>query len=852
MTDLSAAVHQEDRRAAREGCVCYLDRLPLTVDERREVQQRIAAAPDTVAADAHETFAALHGFLAGPAVHPGDPARGSIGRRLELAAGQAAPLVHDAQGRVRLLTVPPLARTSMVPPPWSRAFGRFIGRRGNPPRAKADAARPTGADDATSPDPLGHWHAAGNFRRVVLLGLIVAQTYVATNFMIAVLPYHGRQPLEIAMLALFAVLFGWISAGFWTAIAGFVLQLLGGDRYAISRTTSAAAPIDASARTAVVMPIRNEDVARVFAGLRAIYESVARAQGLAYFDFFVLSDTSDPNTRVAEIDAWHALCRAVDGFGHVFYRWRQHRIKRKSGNIADFCRRWGRNYRYMVVMDADSVMSGECLMQLLRLMEANPGAGIIQTAPRAMGRETMYARMQQFATRVYGPLFTAGLHFWQLGESHYWGHNAILRVAPFMRHCALRRLPGRGSLSGDILSHDFVEAALMRRAGWAVWIAYDLRGSYEEMPPNLVDELSRDRRWCQGNLMNFRLFLLKGLHVAHRAVFMSGVMAYLSALLWFVFLILSTALLAVHTLSAPKYFLQPYQLFPLWPEWHPEWAIALFGATALLLFLPKILSVLAASVSGASRFGGTMRLTMSVVGELVLSALLAPIRMLFHTRFVLLAFVGWNLQWQSPRRGDAETTWREALSRHGPHTLLGVLWAGGVYWLNPSFLWWLLPVAGALIVSIPVSVYTSRVALGRRLRAAGMFVIPEELSPPEEIRATITATRTAPRPRDFTDAVVDPVTNALICATRTSRARQTETSHREHSQLLRAALIGGPDALVEAQKMRIIGDSDTLSELHTAVWTSAEAHPRWRGAIGSVPAAAPHDGAEMRVALNTA
>jgi membrane glycosyltransferase len=163
----------------------------------------------------------------------------------------------------------------------------------------------------------------------------------------------------------------------------------------------------------------------------------------------------------------------------------------------------------------------------------------------------------------------------------------------------------------------------------------------------------------------------------------------------------------------------------------------------------------------------------------------------------------------------------------------------------------LLPVAGALIVSIPVSVYTSRVALGRRLRAAGMFVIPEELSPPEEIRATITATRTAPRPRDFTDAVVDPVTNALICATRTSRARQTETTRRERSQLLRAALIGGPDALTEAQKVRIMGDPDALSELHTAVWTSAEAHPRWRGAIGAVSAAAPHDSAEMRVALNT-
>ena len=355
-----------------------------------------------------------------------------------------------------------------------------------------EPANTSAVDEKTAaPDPQGPWHAVGSFRRIVLLGLIVAQTYIATNFMVAVLPYHGQQPLEVVMLVLFAILFAWVSGGFWTAIAGFVLQLLGGDRFAISRTAAADAPLDANARTAIVMPIRNENVARVFAGLRATYDSLAHTGELAHFDFFLLSDTSDPDIRVAETSAWHALCLSSDAFGHVFYRWRRHRIKRKSGNIADFCRRWGRNYRYMVVLDADSVMSGECLTRLVRLMEANPGAGIIQTAPRAAGRDTMYARVQQFANRVYGPLFTAGLHFWQLGESHYWGHNAIIRVAPFMRYCGLRRLPGRGSLSGEILSHDFVEAALMRRAGWAVWIAYDLRGSYEEMPPNLVDAFSK-------------------------------------------------------------------------------------------------------------------------------------------------------------------------------------------------------------------------------------------------------------------------------------------------------------------------------------------------------------------------
>ena len=176
---------------------------------------------------------------------------------------------------------------------------------------------------------------------------------------------------------------------------------------------------------------------------------------------------------------------------------------------------------------------------------------------------------------MYGPLFIAGLHFWQLGESHYWGHNAIIRVAPFMQHCALGRLAGHGPLSGEILSHDFVEAALMRRAGWAVWIAYDLPGSYEEMPPNLLDELKRDRRWCQGNLINFRLFLAQGpASGASRGVRdrRDGLPVRAAVV---PFLLLSTALLAVHTLVAAEYFVQPNQLFPLWPEWHPGRALRL-------------------------------------------------------------------------------------------------------------------------------------------------------------------------------------------------------------------------------------------------------------------------------------
>ena len=279
--------------------------------------------------------------------------------------------------------------------------------------------------------------------------------------------------------------------------------------------------------------------------------------------------------------------------------------------------------------------------------------------------------------------------------------------------------------------------------------------------------------------------------------------------------------------------MQPFQLFPLWPEWHPEWAIALFSATALLLFLPKILGVLLLWVRGAGRYGGRLRLAASMLCEFALSAMLAPIRMLFHTQFVLAAFSRWAAQWKSPAREDSETTWGQAARRHGWHTLLGVLWAGGVTWLNPSFLWWLLPVVGALILSIPLSVYTSRVTLGRALRKARLFVIPEELRPPREIHETMQSVRDAPRPPGFIEAVVDPVINALTCAAGIARFNQTGTASNGRKQLVRLALQDGPAQLTRPQKIRLLSDPVALSQLHFEVWTSSDAHALWRNAIAS-------------------
>ncbi len=799
--------------------------------------QRVGNVATPAEASAACDFARLHAGLGQRSTEP--PALGSVGARLQAWLGAtrkgdprlSEALRDGADGTTQLLSTPSLQRASMIAQPWDPnpvvRLWRALSSRWNGHVVQMRSRR---VEHIEAPAVKLPWRWAARIRRTILLILILAQTIAATYLMTAVLPFQGRHWLEIAILAIYAVLFAWISAGFWTALLGFGLLLSGRDRHAISASAAADTPIDASARTAILVPICNEDVARVFAGVRATWDSLGRSGVRQHFDLYILSDSNQADARVGEVDAWLRLCREVDGVGRIFYRRRQHRIKRKSGNIADWCRRWGSRYRYMVILDADSVMSGECLKRLVQLMEANPTAGIIQTAPRAAGRETLYARIQQFATRVYGPLFTAGLHFWQLGESHYWGHNAILRVAPFMRHCALGSLPGSGALSGAIMSHDFVEAALMRRAGWTVWIAYDLPGSFEEMPPTLLDELKRDQRWCQGNLQNFRLFLTRGLHPAHRAVFMTGVMAYLSAPLWFTFLVLSTALLAVFTLTEPQYFTQPYQLFPTWPQWHPEWAMRLFAGTMTLLFLPKLLSALLLlfQPQGAKPYGGPLRLLGSLTLEIVFSALLAPIRMLFHARYVTGALLGFAVQWKSPPRDDAETPWAEALRRHGAGTVLGLCWLGIVYWLNPKFLPWLLPVAGALVIAIPLSVWSSRVRLGRQARERRLFLIPEESLTPRELRWLKAGLRRAPRYADFRDAAVEPGPNALLCAVGRHRAHPSARTLSQHLRLAEDAVTRGPADLSDIERNTLLADPRALSHLHLRLWSARQPHHDWQ------------------------
>src|SRR6185369_13369489 len=297
------------------------------------------------------------------------------------------------------------------------------------------------------------------------------------------------------------------------------------------------------------------------------------------------------------------------------------------------------------------------------------------------------ARVQQFSSRVYGRMFAAGLHSWQLGDGQYWGHNTIIRIAPFMAHCALPKLPGKPPLGGEILSHDFVEAALMGRAGWTLWLAYDLDGSYEEVPSTLLEEMKRDRRWCQGNLQHLRLLFSEGLFGAHRALFVNGVLSYMSALLWFIFLILSTVEAILDKLRVPDYFPHGPSLFPEWPIWRPTLALSLLAVTGVILFLPKLLSIILIAVKSPTPrlYGGFIRLSFSVLLEILFSSLLAPIRMVFHSRFVVQNLLGRTVTWRSQGRDDSETSWREAVRHHGFDSVFASAWAISLYLLNPSY-----------------------------------------------------------------------------------------------------------------------------------------------------------------------
>ena len=343
--------------------------------------------------------------------------------------------------------------------------------------------------------------------RLAVFGGAVALTAYGAYQMYKVVGVGTTTALEWVLVVLFVITFSWLALSFTASVVGFIWLLIHSRKPGPSAGFAGAKGPPSSCRSTTRRP------SRVFGAMQAILEDVERTGLGSAFDYFFLSDTTDANVWIAEERAFVAMRERLPK-ARIYYRRRRKNSSRKAGNIADFVTHWGGHYPHMLVLDADSLMSGEAIVRLAAAMEADPDAGIIQSLPLIVNRNTMFARLQQFAARIAGPVIAAGLTAWMGRDGNYWGHNAIIRTRAFADHCGLPDLPGKPPFGGHILSHDFVEAALIRRAGYAVYMLPTLGGSYEESPPSLIDLAARDRRWCQGNLQHIAHHRRQGVRLA--------------------------------------------------------------------------------------------------------------------------------------------------------------------------------------------------------------------------------------------------------------------------------------------------------------------------------------------------
>ena len=571
-------------------------------------------------------------------------------------------------------------------------------------------------------------------RRGCIILPALAMTAEAAHEMLRVLDSGGITTLIIVLLLMFLALFAWIALSMVSAVAGFVSCLFRGGRRLGIAAGGALPPL--GARTALLMPTYNEQPSRVMAGVAAIHESLAAAGCGAWFDFFILSDTTDADVWIAEEAAFAALAVRLGRDARVYYRRRAQNTERKAGNIGDWVTRWGGGYPQMLILDADSVMTGESIVRLAAAMEGHPGVGLIQTLPVIVNGRSLFARLQQFAGRVYGPVIAHGIAWWHGAEGNYWGHNAMIRTRAFAEQAGLPNLPGRKPFGGHILSHDFVEAALMRRGGWAIHMVPGLPGSYEESPPSLPDLAVRDRRWCQGNLQHMAVLPARGLHWVSRMHLLTGIGAYITAPLWLAFIIVGILISLQSRFIQPDYFPEGRSLFPTWPIVDPERAKMVFIGTMAILLVPKLLSYVALLVDGPLRrgCGGAIRAFVSMLVETVIAGLLAPVTMLTQSLDVVAILAGRDSGWQTQRRDDGSIPFGQIVRLYRWHTAFGVTLAVASYLVSPFLLAWMSPVVIGQALAIPLALLTSSAAAGQGLRRAGLLRIPEEVAPPAVLR----------------------------------------------------------------------------------------------------------------------
>ncbi len=633
--------------------------------------------------------------------------------------------------------------------------------------------------------------AAVLFARFILITVTLGVSIYGTYQMLQVVRFASMTLLQGLMISFFTVSLAWIAFS-----AGSVLAGASKHREKIPTADPAAN----STLTALIMPIYNEDPRRTMTALQAMAEALKSIGAHRSFEIVVLSDSTDADSWIRETVSVDRLRGALAGTVPVWYRRRWQNIARKSGNVEDFVKRWGGRYDFLIVLDADSLIDAPTLLRLTEAMQADDDLGILQTAPQLIGAKTLFGRLQQFAACVYGPVITRGLAAWSGDSGNYWGHNAIIRTAAFAQSCGLPQLKGRRPFGGFVLSHDFVEAALMRRTGWKVCMTTELGCSWEESPPSLIDIAVRDRRWAQGNLQHSKIIGTTGLSFMSRLHLGIGIMSYLSSPLWLLLLALGFALALQAHFLRPEYFSQDFQLFPTWPRFDTQLMMALFWFSMIVLLVPKMLGLARALLTKRIRegAGGVVGVCASVLFEVTLSALYAPVLMLIQSRYVFEIFMGRDSGWKTQRRETGGSTWIEAWVFHKRHMLVACVTAAIVWYLSPALLAWVSPALLGLFLSVALSRASGSVAIGRLLSRVALLRTPEEAQRPPLVA----------RRRELIAAALPLPPDGLRFLARDAAAR---AAHIRGNLARPADLRGQPDAhaLTAAQKLL---DARTLEE----------------------------------------
>lgn len=562
-------------------------------------------------------------------------------------------------------------------------------------------------------------------RRLLFFALVGVSMIGLIWLLALTLSPGGLSVLDWALLVCFAVTLPWSVIGFWNASIGFLIMRFARDPVAVVVPSSAeAGPNDRlTTSTAILVCVRNEAPERVVRNLEPMLKGLVESGWADFFDLYILSDTNNAALAEIEQNAFIALGETWGDDIGITYRRRSDNTGFKAGNIADFCQKWGHEHSFAITLDADSFMTAEAVLRLVRIMQVDPKLGILQGLVVGMPSTSAFARIFQFGMRLGMRSYTTGSAWWQGDCGPYWGHNAIIRLAPFIAHCDLPVLTRQGVLGGHILSHDQIEAVLMRRAGWEVRALPDEAvGGWEENPPTLLEFIRRDLRWCQGNMQYWNFLAMPGLKLISRYQLTFALLMFVGSPAWMGLLVLGT--LGVAFAATPATFIRA------------DAGFALFAIILVMWFAPKIATVLDVLSRGEARrsFGGGVRFTASVVCETLFFIMLSPIMWFGHTLFLIGLLFGRAIGWIGQSRDDHAVPFAAAAAQLWPQTLLGLASIGVLALTVPSAIPYALFIAGGLILAIPLAIVTASPAFGALLVRFGIGRLPEEIDTPPALR----------------------------------------------------------------------------------------------------------------------